>query len=500
MSDQQRRAPAMPAGATSLSERIAALQRKASDSQRRPSSPHLVRTPSAGNSSSSSAASLWASGSSRSGQPPQAVKDRIARFQQSATDVGERPLVPRSSFGAPAPNPDNVGRVLRPYPGAMATGGGSGNWGEGVLRPQMTGSAWLGTGSSGREHRSPGLMPQMTGPTWGRRQASTPESLMIPTTQRHISGRDAFQDLDADRLPSPQSPRPLASHASDVAAQAAAMKGLTLAPPARRQSSASSYSARSSSPANAPPLPSLPDAPTDDVGVNGAAASLSVRTDGDAEGIVEEVDTGTFPSPPRTLPKSPRRSEHSFTRPDTSIEVGVSGASPAKLEQLKASAENSIGSSSFDSGRDKGGIGPSGVAELGQVPSPPPPEMTLHGDADASVSLEGGPSNALSNGSPSSHNRAESDLVDTHRAHSPIVERTSNGSEDGVNAATLAATEPSASPLKTPPPKKVAASNGRKNNSIRRPPPGRIMSVAELDASDDEYEPGWASVISTSRS
>jgi hypothetical protein len=33
-----------------------------------------------------------------------------------------------------------------------------------------------------------------------------------------------------------------------------------------------------------------------------------------------------------------------------------------------------------------------------------------------------------------------------------------------------------------------------KSQSIRKPPPGRMMTAAEMDASDDEYEPGWASV------
>lgn len=169
MPEQQRRAPpSMPAGATTLSERIAALQRKASDSQHRTASPHMVRASSANSSSSSATSPAWAPSSTRFSQPPQAVKDRIARFQPSAADLSERPLVPRSSFGAPAPNPDNSGRVLRPYPGASIPGGGSGNWGEGVLRPQMTGSAWLGTGGG---PRSPGLKPQMTGPNWSRRQS-----------------------------------------------------------------------------------------------------------------------------------------------------------------------------------------------------------------------------------------------------------------------------------------------------------------------------------------
>ncbi|CEH18780.1 hypothetical protein CBOM_05490 [Ceraceosorus bombacis] len=38
-----------------------------------------------------------------------------------------------------------------------------------------------------------------------------------------------------------------------------------------------------------------------------------------------------------------------------------------------------------------------------------------------------------------------------------------------------------------------------KSQKLRRPPPGVMLTAADLDASDDEYEPGWASVISSSR-
>lgn len=36
-----------------------------------------------------------------------------------------------------------------------------------------------------------------------------------------------------------------------------------------------------------------------------------------------------------------------------------------------------------------------------------------------------------------------------------------------------------------------------KSQRVKKPPVGRPMTVAEMEASDDEYEPGWASVIST---
>lgn len=162
----------MPAGASSLSERIAALQRKASSGgHSRPStrdSPQHQMGRSLSGESSPSSSSFTLSSISNSGasssQQSQAVRDRIAKFQATSNENGfvERPLIPRSSFGAPAPNPDISGdrlRVHRPYPGNM-------------LRPQMTGggmTTWDRRGQSG-------LAPQLTGPTWGaggRRQGES---------------------------------------------------------------------------------------------------------------------------------------------------------------------------------------------------------------------------------------------------------------------------------------------------------------------------------------
>lgn len=50
-----------------------------------------------------------------------------------------------------------------------------------------------------------------------------------------------------------------------------------------------------------------------------------------------------------------------------------------------------------------------------------------------------------------------------------------------------------------PGPNKSLAPIGRtpsQSQRLRRPPPGTVLSAADLDASDDEYEPGWASVTS----
>ncbi|PWN24535.1 hypothetical protein BDZ90DRAFT_234817 [Jaminaea rosea] len=595
MSNQsQRQPPKMPAGTSSLSDRIAALQRKASDSTPSPSSSSsssygpgagassMRRTPSASTSppnaadtSSSSVLSNGSSYSSRSGTP-QAVRDRIARFQlspSSANGEAERPLLPRSSFGfgAPAPNPDNVGgRVLRPYP---VGAGGSGNWGEGVLRPQMTGGAWVGTGQSGSSARgsTPGLMPQLTGPTWNRRQASTPESTLAP--RQTIGGRDAFADLDAnsDGPSSPTESRALGSHGFDVASQAAAMKGLTLQ---RTGSSTGRYRSVS-------PLPTLPDVPVKGPERRGSALSGEgikvgvMNGNGAGEGRKEEKH---LPSPPQHNPQaSPRIGSSSNAAADTSIEIGVGGASPEEMEKLRLKAQQDEakekqGRAGVAEGSDAGEMSSSSII----VSAPDEVGSTSMTSAPVGASATNGPSRAVQQAQPAtpqkqpsasaaadisisetSTSSSSSSSLQPHTPVAPLSAANSKGAADMSAAAPpsptgarnhlplgpstvsnvtprssavllptssdsseeAAVATPAPAPVQStaPPTSSSTASSALspsstsssraaggvvRNKSMQRsrpPPPGQPISLADLDASDDEYEPGWASVISSSR-
>lgn len=173
-SQQQPRRPAnLPAGTSSLSDRIAALQRKGSSSKYDSSgngvgtsntaavhSAASFRSSSTGNGPTSSSVDAPSNRSISAGS--QAVKDRIARFQNS-----EKPLLPKSSFGAPSPmGKERHSNALRPYPGANASGSGSGQWGENILRPQLTGGTWLGAGEGKGWADAGSLRPQLTGTGW----------------------------------------------------------------------------------------------------------------------------------------------------------------------------------------------------------------------------------------------------------------------------------------------------------------------------------------------
>ena len=167
-SDQQPRRPTnLPAGTTSLSDRIAALQKKGSSNGS--ASSGASRSTSVNVNSSSTGSSTTPGQLGPGGIPTrslssgsQAVKDRIAKFQNH-----EKPLLPKSSFGAPSPmGPEKYANVHRPYPGVSASGGGSGQWGEGVLRPQLTGGTWVGGGEGRGWAEAGGVRPQLTGGAW----------------------------------------------------------------------------------------------------------------------------------------------------------------------------------------------------------------------------------------------------------------------------------------------------------------------------------------------
>ncbi|PWN17784.1 hypothetical protein BCV69DRAFT_285669 [Microstroma glucosiphilum] len=357
MSDQSRRpTPRMPAGASTLSERIASLQRKASESgavseSSRPTSP-LIRTgrvaseaasPRQMSSPASTSSDIFPRGSVPAAGSSQAVRDRIARFQQNGGD----PLIPRSSFGAPAPNPEERGKALRPYPAAGGWAGDSPS-----LRPQMTGG-W-GGGSAGGVGRS--LMPQATGPiTWAgqRRQASSPASVGPHHSMNLASQRDAFADLDDEETTSVSSStgsRPISSHATEVATQAAALKGISLSSNSRMARQGSTNSTSSSSIGG---LPTLPDVPPEELsagqmnGHGGSHVSHSrVPTADD-----DSSDLPTFPVPPSTTPslssttlESGQVSNGSIGQADDSqIEIGVAGIAPEELEAAKKRAETDDG-------------------------------------------------------------------------------------------------------------------------------------------------------------
>ncbi|KAN0061961.1 hypothetical protein ACQY0O_005956 [Thecaphora frezii] len=314
--------PIPKAGAT-LSERIAALQRKTSN-------PVPTRSgglsPGSSHDSSSGRLSPGDSPSRLSVGSTKGVRDRIAKFQ--GTD--DRPLIPRSSFGVGAPNPELIGGMRRGYLGTSAKG--SGAWGEGVLRPQMTGGVWLGGGSGGGwgDPTTAPMRPQLTGGAFLNGGGRTPSfGLGSSRMQRgasseivHGSGRDAFADLGPDIILTgrnkPESPE---------------------SSPTKTGSPSGSLSPSSN--ARKDGLPELPDPPATDIDptkVQQPARDGLPATD--VQFIIPE-----FPTTPSAAPETPKKSGNgqlpqAQSTPDTSIEIGVHGRSPEDVEKLRKKARD----------------------------------------------------------------------------------------------------------------------------------------------------------------
>ncbi|UZJ52874.1 hypothetical protein CBS101457_002194 [Exobasidium rhododendri] len=537
-----------------------------------------------------------------------AVKDRIARFQDHNH---EKPLIPKSSFGAPTPmGSERNPNAHRPYPGATASGGGSGQWGEGVLRPQLTGGTWVGGGEGRGWADTSNLRPQMTGSPWLGAGGTTPPG----TSQRLKAGsyspvnslprtptrqRDAFLDLDEDAVSLTKRDSPRRGSSFSEAQMAAASKGLA------RVASASSHDGSEVGMSEsqeigsiASTLLSLPDTPSKKNGL----LDVPGRREGSLESNSVDSNIPILPSPPTEKPiislDIPRRD----TSKTGDIEIGVAGASPAKFAQiqrklsasldearmrrsspeelsgtiptspppflgeLRSSNRSNTGPSSASSDGGVAGIGrlairsdeendeegssrsaslvsPIKIKSSTPIKSPTSRQNGLPYDSAASIddqsisseagkqlpgrladatlhtSLDSEPRAVTSERTKALYladHRPESGILDPHGPGSTLnrngVEHLTNSTSSSssstngtLKASNSAATvsilskdESVAKPAS--PTSKEACSIGRsKSQRVKKPPVGRPMTAAEMDASDDDYEPGWASVISTSR-
>ncbi|SPO42631.1 uncharacterized protein PSANT_00314 [Moesziomyces antarcticus] len=546
------RSQPLPKAGASLSERIAALQRKTSN----PARSNNLSLPASASATTSGRLSPGESPSrspSGSASAANAVRDRIAKFQSS----DEKPVMPRSSFGSPAPNPE-IRSARRQFPGSVA-GKGTGAWGEGVLRPQMTGGVWLGAGAGGGwgDPASASLRPQMTGGAFLGSGAPRSTSYGAARLQRGVSdnivhgtGRDAFAELDDDLVLTGRN-RPedkTASQTHEVFAGAVA---------ASEQSDN---------------LPKLPDTPTTEIDLQKIHSDQRLPEQPPVAAIPE------FPEAPSATPTPSTKLngalEATDATPDTSIEIGIHGRSADDVERIRQRAHDLELSDKAQTPDQDPWVAPAPSDLAGQVPKPidtseilaaqtqpsktdiPEPWVQGHGVPDVDRDLEAARLTS-SNGSklpPADYaasgtlperaqvERTDSGRVDpldpaAHQVRGPgllvprdeVAEAKDLGPE-AVKAPLVhdvpsfeVGALPSHSSSSTPVDFARSPSNGTltpssssntvsaverarqavamgrtksQSQRLRRPPPGTVLSAADLDASDDEYEPGWASVTS----
>ena len=228
------------------------------------------------------------------------------------------------------------------------SGKGSGAWGEGVLRPQMTGGVWLGAGSGGGwgDPSTVPVRPQLTGgafigsggsriPSFGSTRppqrssefspeclpshASKPKLTLVLPDAIHGAGKDAFAELDPDIILTGRN-RPESG------------------PSTPTKEGASNGSGKNG-------LPDLPSVPLADVDAEKAAAAAQAASQ-NATTDLPSQPVPDFPDTPSSAPKTPAKPSGAVAveslqgTPDTSIEIGVHSKSPEELEKLRERARD----------------------------------------------------------------------------------------------------------------------------------------------------------------
>lgn len=220
---------------------------------------------------------------------------------------------------------------------------------------------------------------------------------------------------------------------------------------------------------------------------------------------------GSSPSLRSSHTLSPSTSDDGMPRtPPSSASIAMSSstssssfaAQQAAREVIAAGRKKSLGgamtpSNSGDVRYDTLGKKGDEAVDLsrGATPIPPRPGETQHSNGQASSPP---PSTPPSEAAPTRRPAATPSPVMSYKV-TPIPTRTSSMTgfpHSNEKSATTAAAAPSTTTTTAATTTRPKRTGG---GSIRRPPPGKMLNLADLDASDDEYEPGWANVISSTR-
>lgn len=407
--------------------------------------------------------------------------------------------------------------------GVWLGAGAGGGWGDPAsasLRPQMTGASYLGNGGS----RSPGY----GGP---RLQRGASDNVV------HGSGKDAFAELDDDLV----------------------LTGRNRPEPPADDSNASKEQLASGIASNEDEaLPKLPDTPTTEIDLQKVYASSGLPEAPAVTAIPEFPEAPS--SAPKASSKVSSAFEGTDATPDTSIEIGIHGRSADEVERIRQRAHDLQLSEESEAAEQEPWIAPAPSHLAGQVPKPIDTSELLAAQVQSSndngeepwVQGYGRPtvdrdleaagllSKAQAKPAPADYaafgtlperaqvERTDSGRVDpldpaAHQVRGPgllvprdeVAEAQDLG-PDAVKAPLAQSTPDSSAATRThsnghfspqdASPSASAAEKARQavamgrtksqSQRLRRPPPGTVLSAADLDASDDEYEPGWASVTS----
>ncbi|KAJ1030133.1 hypothetical protein NDA16_001045 [Ustilago loliicola] len=424
--------------------------------------------------------------------------------------------------------------------GVWLGAGAGGGWGDpssASLRPQMTGGAFLGNGA-----------PRSSSFGVSRLQRGASDNIV------HGTGRDAFAELDDDLvLTGRNRPEPPASEATDGSeakeqlASGAVSNGhedglptLPDTPTAEIDLDKIHASSGLPEPPNVAPIPEFPEAPASEpkptnkinnafegpdatpdtsieIGIHGRSADDVERIRQRAQDLQlsedqkDAADQEPWLAPPPAdlagqVPKPIATSEllatqsqskkdegqepwvQGYGRPtvDRDLEAaGLQSGTASKLPPAEYSAPGSLPQRAQVERTDSGRVDPLDPAAH-QVRGP---GLLVPRDEIAEAK-EPGPDAVKAPLVQSPPAPAASSTASSVSRPANVTRSTSNGYLSPQN------TSPSATAADQA---KQAVAMGRtksRSQRLRRPPPGTMLSTADLDASDDEYEPGWASVTS----
>lgn len=228
---------------------------------------------------------------------------------------------------------------------------------------------------------------------------------------------------------------------------------------------------------------------------NGLGSSPSLRSSHTLSPSTSDDGLPRTPPSSSSIAMSSSTSSSSFAAQQAAREViaagrkkslGGGGMTPSSSGNVRYDTLGNNADEAVDVSRGATPVPPKAVETQytkGRSPSPPPSSP---------------PSEAAPKTSPA----APSPPVIFYKV-TPIPTRTSSMTgfppSKEISAATAATAPPTTTTAATAPAAAAARPKRTGGGSIRRPPPGKMLNLADLDASDDEYEPGWANVISSTR-
>lgn len=415
-------------------------------------------------------------------------------------------------------------------------GGGWGDPGSASIRPQMTGGAFLGHGA-----------PRTSSFGSSRPQRGVSDNIV------HGTGRDAFADLDDDLVLTgrnrPEAPPSAQADEGDSAKEqlasgtasaddADSLPKLPDTPTAEIDLAKIHASSGLPDAPTVAAIPEFPEAPSSapkptskvmsafeaadatpdtsiEIGIHGRSADDVERIRQRAHDLQVSDDSDKTASDEPWLAPAPADLAGQVPKPIDTSELLAAQSQSSTKEDGQEPWVQGYGEPAVDrdlesvalASATESALPPADYSTSGPLPERAQVERTDSGRVDPldpAAHQVRGPGLLVPRDEVAEAKDLGPDAVKAPLAQSPPTSN-ANATVTGLAASSPSETNGHSSPQSKLPPAtaadkaRQAVAMGRtksQSQRLRRPPPGTMLSAADLDASDDEYEPGWASVTS----